>query len=64
MKDILTYIDKNKDVLGIDEYKIDFLQQGEYNINYLITTKDKKFVLRLNSKSQMNLPNQIRYEYE
>lgn len=64
MKDILTYIDKNKDILGIDEYKIDFLQQGEYNINYLITTKDKKFVLRLNSKSQMNLPNQIRYEYD
>jgi aminoglycoside phosphotransferase len=64
LKDILTYIDKNKDILGIDEYKIDFLQQGEYNINYLITTKDKKFVLRLNSKSQMNLPNQIRYEYD
>lgn len=64
MKDILTYIDKNKDILGIDEYKIDFLQQGEYNINYLITTKDKKFVLRLNSKSQMSLPNQIRYEYD
>ena len=64
MKDILTYIDKNKDILGIDKYKIDFLQQGEYNINYLITTKDKKFVLRLNSNSQMNLPNQIRYEYD
>lgn len=48
--------------------KIDFqlLAQGEYNINYLFThpiTKEK-LILRINTASQMNLNNQIEYEYK
>ncbi|WP_419725003.1 phosphotransferase family protein [Terrisporobacter petrolearius] len=48
--------------------KIDFqlLAQGEYNINYLFThpvTKDS-LILRVNTASQMNLSNQIEYEYK
>ncbi len=48
--------------------KIDFqlLAQGEYNINYLFThpiTKDK-LILRVNTASQMNLSDQIEYEYK
>ena len=47
--------------------KIDFqlLAQGEYNINYLFThpvTKEK-LILRVNTDSQMDLDNQIEYEY-
>lgn len=48
--------------------KIDFklLAQGEYNINYLFThpiTKEK-LILRVNTDSQMNLQDQIVYEYK
>lgn len=64
MKEVIDYIEKNKSKLGINNYEITFLQQGEYNINYLLNTDKGKFVLRLNSRSQMNLPNQIRYEYD
>ncbi|MEG1973184.1 MAG: aminoglycoside phosphotransferase family protein, partial [Oscillospiraceae bacterium] len=50
-----------------DPSKLDFnlLGQGEYNINYVFTHPDngKKLVLRLNTGSQMHLPNQIEYEY-
>lgn len=63
MKEVLDYIEQNKKKLGFSNYDITFLNQGEYNINYLLTTDKGKFVLRINSKSQMNLPNQIMYEY-
>lgn len=47
--------------------KIDLklLAQGEYNINYLFThpTTKEKLILRVNTASQMNLSNQIEYEY-
>ncbi len=42
--------------------QVSFLAQGEYNINFLIEAEEK-FVLRLNTASQMNLDNQIKYEY-
>lgn len=50
-----------------NDIKIDFklLAQGEYNINYLFThpiTKEK-LILRVNTASQMDLENQIEYEY-
>ncbi|MFP4661444.1 MAG: aminoglycoside phosphotransferase family protein [Halanaerobiales bacterium] len=49
---------------GIDSnIKISFLAQGEYNINYLLEMANAKFVLRLNTGSQMDLENQISYEY-
>lgn len=42
------------------------LAQGEYNINYLFThpTTKEKLILRVNTASQMNLDNQIEYEYK
>lgn len=42
------------------------LGQGEYNINYIFNSKtyNKKLVLRIATDSQMDLENQIRYEYE
>ena len=48
--------------------KVDFqlLAQGEYNINYLFThpiTKEK-LILRVNTESQMDLSDQIEYEYK
>lgn len=49
------------------EYNDDFvlLGQGEYNINYIFNSKSygKKLVLRIATDSQMDLKNQISYEY-
>ncbi len=43
--------------------ELEFLAQGEYNINYLIVDEEEKYVLRLNLGSQMNLDDQIGYEF-
>lgn len=43
---------------------VKFLAQGEYNLNYLLQTDSKNYVLRVNTGSQMNLANQISYEYQ
>ena len=43
--------------------KLSFLAQGEYNLNFLLQTSRGEFVLRINTGSQMNLENQIAYEY-
>ncbi|MTI58859.1 MAG: aminoglycoside phosphotransferase family protein [Firmicutes bacterium] len=43
--------------------RVSFLAQGEYNLNFLLESGSKKFVLRLNTGSQMHLNNQIRYEF-
>lgn len=43
---------------------VQFLAQGEYNLNYLLQTDSQKYVLRVNTGSQMNLANQIQYEYQ
>jgi thiamine kinase-like enzyme len=43
---------------------VQFLAQGEYNLNYLLDTTRGKFVLRVNTASQMQLKNQIAYEYQ
>ncbi|MGO1469859.1 MAG: phosphotransferase [Tissierella sp.] len=42
------------------------LGQGEYNINYIFNSKTygKKLVLRIATDSQMDLDNQIKYEYK
>src|SRR5699024_6291621 len=53
--------------LGIDSSEeFILLGQGEYNINYIFNSKtyNKKLVLRIATDSQMNLENQIRYEYK
>lgn len=48
------------------ELDIKLLAQGEYNINYVFThpLTLKKLILRVNTKSQMKLDNQIEYEYK
>ncbi len=47
-----------------NDYKVDFLAQGEYNINFLIESNEKKYVFRVNTGSQLQLDNQIKYEYD
>lgn len=44
-------------------YKVEFLAQGEYNINFILKGNEKKFVFRVNTGSQLALENQIEYEY-
>ena len=59
-------IDTKEDLLFAETgYKnIKLLGAGEYNINFTFDDEDLKKVLRINMKSQMNLENQIEYEYE
>ena len=45
-------------------FNVDFLAQGEYNINFLIESNNKKYVFRVNTGSQLQLENQIKYEYD
>jgi 2-phospho-L-lactate guanylyltransferase len=66
----LDNIKRNKDFMekyGIDnKEEFSLLGQGEYNINYIFNSKtyNDKLVLRIATDSQMDLENQIRYEYE
>lgn len=65
MKDIYGILDDKEIKEKIGDYKdLRLLAQGEYHINYYFKAGDnKELVLRINSKSQMNLPNQIEYEF-
>lgn len=55
---------KLKGIISKDSYKISFLAQGEYNINFLAETEEEKYVFRVNTGSQLHLDNQIKYEYD
>ncbi len=45
--------------------EVKFLAAGEYNENYTVTdTMDKHFVFRINHGSQLNLSDQISYEFK
>ena len=59
-------IDTKEDLLLAETgyENIELLGAGEYNINFVFDDEDLKKVLRINMKSQMNLENQIEYEYE
>ncbi|SDK75649.1 phosphotransferase [Natronincola ferrireducens] len=46
-----------------NKLEVDFLAQGEYNINFTIKMGNKKYVFRVNTSSQLELENQIQYEY-
>ena len=55
--------------MGIREevdIKLELFAQGEYNKNYIFENPDtkEKYLLRMNTGSQMHLENQIEYEYE
>lgn len=71
INDLEEYVKREEFLEGLKipkDSKVDFqlLAQGEYNINYLFThpiTKDK-LILRVNTASQMNLSDQIEYEYK
>lgn len=66
---------KFKEALGFPAgtiVEVRFLAQGEYNLNYLLHLRgtgqargsgEEKYVFRVNTGSQMNLSNQISYEY-
>lgn len=63
---IKEYLNKNqiKEVLGLsDNVQVSFLAQGEYNINFLVEDGSTRYVFRVNTGSQLQLDNQIRYEY-
>lgn len=45
-------------------FRVKFLAQGEYNINYIVKTTKRKLVFRVNTRSQLGLMDQIGYEYE
>lgn len=47
-----------------EDYKVKFLAQGEYNINFTVEGCNKKYVFRVNTGSQIASENQIRYEYD
>ena len=53
-------------ILNKEHLEFTLLGQGEYNINYEFKqgNQDRKFVLRLNTASQMGLEKQITYEYK
>lgn len=67
LKDKICSYLKERDVLSrlemTDNFNINFLAQGEYNINYIIEDKNKKYVFRVNTGSQLEIENQIKYEF-
>ncbi|MGF7060404.1 phosphotransferase [Brassicibacter mesophilus] len=67
IKQIYEYLKSNKinDIIPItNNYTVSFLAQGEYNINFVIESCEKKYVFRINTGSQLELDNQIKYEYD
>lgn len=44
-------------------FKVAFLAQGEYNINFTISSSKGNYVFRVNTGSQLELTNQITYEF-
>jgi aminoglycoside phosphotransferase (APT) family kinase protein len=56
---------KSLNIQSNKEIEVSLLGQGEYNVNFLFINPDnnKKLVLRLNTASQMNLDDQISYEF-
>ncbi|MGM0369568.1 MAG: aminoglycoside phosphotransferase family protein [Bacillota bacterium] len=66
LKRVESYVQQQRFIEQLDfnqQPSVSFLAQGEYNLNFLVETDNKKVVLRLNTGSQMNLDNQIKYEY-
>jgi predicted Ser/Thr protein kinase len=64
---IKDYLNEHRTRINIDlgsSFDVYFLAQGEYNINFVIEGSYKKWVFRVNTGSQLQLDNQIRYEYE
>ncbi|HKJ86070.1 MAG TPA: phosphotransferase, partial [Spirochaetia bacterium] len=45
------------------DFTVAFLAAGEYNENYLVTSSARRAVFRINHGSQLNLDDQIGYEF-
>lgn len=58
---ILQFLEKRGWLSG--ELECAFLAAGEYNENYLITRVNEQFVFRINHGTQLDLANQVEYEY-
>lgn len=65
ISNIISYLkniyQKDLDFSTVD---VQFLAQGEYNQNYLVTTPHQKYVFCINITSQLGIDNQITYEYK
>jgi aminoglycoside phosphotransferase (APT) family kinase protein len=58
---IRAYLESGGKVKELEQ--IEFLAAGEYNENYLIRTRVGRYVFRINHGSQLDLEDQIEYEY-
>src|SRR6185312_12563677 len=66
-KQIKEYIHDNQSLRHLNlnrNTEVRFLAQGEYNINFVLDSFPQKYVFRVNTGSQMENENQIRYEYD
>lgn len=67
LNQVKAYVNRKafQSALDLDgKVEVSFLAQGEYNLNYLLENKGRRLVLRINTASQMQLDNQIAYEYQ
>ena len=67
VQDIQRYIQANPKLAHLHlhkDTKVSFLAQGEYNINFTLDSMQHKYVFRINTGSQLEINNQIMYEYQ
>ncbi|MGO3115256.1 phosphotransferase family protein [Enterococcus pseudoavium] len=67
LEKIQQYLDEQQLVKRLqlqNPVKVEFLAQGEYNQNFVLSDGIKRYVFRLNYGSQRQLANQISYEYQ
>ena len=67
LKQIKEYIDDHQSLKHLNlnrNTEVRFLAQGEYNINFVLDSSTQKYVFRVNTGSQMENENQIKYEYD
>lgn len=64
IREIEKYIHLNKNLKFLQkDTQVKFLAQGEYNINFILDSYPNRYVFRVNTGSQLEIENQIRYEY-
>jgi aminoglycoside phosphotransferase (APT) family kinase protein len=67
LPDVREYVNKGEFLAAMALKKVatvGFLAQGEYNLNYLLQSGEQRFVLRINTGSQLELADQIAYEFK
>lgn len=68
IEQIKQYININRKTILRDlnlsrDTEVEFLAQGEYNINFTLSSFPNKYVFRVNTGSQLQIDNQIGYEF-